>query len=1003
MTAPLLLLPLFAGLAPVEAPVSLTTAEGVGLKLSVLEADAVVVGPLAFTELRLTFDNPEDRVIEGRFRLVLPDGAAVSRFAMKIDGRLMEGEVVEKQAARRAYEDFLHRRQDPALLEQASPNEFTARVFPIPARGHKELIVSYSQELASSTSPFTVPLVGLPEIGTFSVRVRQGDKVVVNERKQRFVPARDVVVPVTSTRTLRSEDVLIARVTPLAASAPAKVGGTLILLDTSASRALGLAADHALVRDVVRGLASAAKGAPLSVVAFDQTHAVLFEGSFGSLDDRAVSSWKTRRALGASDLGAALGYAADVASARKLSRVVMVSDGMVTAGDEGDLLIARVKKLKDVGVTRLDAVATGGTRDHQGLSRLVRGTLAEDGAVIDGRRGAAEVVRRLQLQTKSGLLVEVAGALWVWPKRLDGVQPGDEALVVAELPKGAAAPKVTVGGRVVDLGAVAQAPAALARRAWAHAKIERLQDAREREVDAKAKAEMADQIVQVSVKHRVLSPLTALLVLETEADYARFGIDRKALADILTVDERGLSLLARGDIVVMKPPPVVEKAKPHKAKLGKTLRSEDAPVAAEGEREHASKPDADEEGRPGAKEGEAERDEAELDGEAAGMEEAKKSLADERRPEPRPAPAPAPPPPPPPASAAPVEREIESRLVAEPAPEASASRGERRRQVEPEREKVDPYTGQLREVMALVAKGKHDDAIRKARGWREEEPGDLLALLALGEALEAKGDLVEAGRAYGALIDLFASRADIRRLAGARLDRLAGKQGTGAMGAARLAEDTWRRAADDRPDHPQGARGQAWALVRLQRYTEALAVVERALLRGYPDGRFAGVPEILKDDLGLIGAVWVKQEAGKRAEIKARVEKAGGRIPTKPSLRFVLWWETDANDVDFHIHDGKRNHAFYSNPRLPTGGHLYADVTTGFGPECFTIEGTPRAFPYQLEAHYYSRGPMGFGMGALRVVQHDGKGGVLVEDRPFIIMVDGAFVDLGKVARPLSP
>ena len=161
--------------------------------------------------------------------------------------------------------------------------------------------------------------------------------------------------------------------------------------------------------------------------------------------------------------------------------------------------------------------------------------------------------------------------------------------------------------------------------------------------------------------------------------------------------------------------------------------------------------------------------------------------------------------------------------------------------------------------------------------------------------------------------------------------------------------------------------------------------------------------EILKDDLGLIGAAWAKQEPGKRAEIKARVEKAGGRIPTKPSLRFVLWWETDANDVDFHIHDGKRNHAFYSNPRLPTGGHLYADVTTGFGPECFTIEGTPRAFPYQLEAHYYSRGPMGFGMGALRVVQHDGKGGVLVEDRPFIIMVDGAFVDLGKVARPLSP
>ena len=41
--------------------------------------------------------------------------AAISRFAMKIGDRWQEGEVVERQAARVAYEDFLHRRQDPAL------------------------------------------------------------------------------------------------------------------------------------------------------------------------------------------------------------------------------------------------------------------------------------------------------------------------------------------------------------------------------------------------------------------------------------------------------------------------------------------------------------------------------------------------------------------------------------------------------------------------------------------------------------------------------------------------------------------------------------------------------------------------------------------------------------------------------------------------------------------------------------------------------------------------
>lgn len=97
------------------APISLTASDGTGLRLVALGADGVLEPPLAFTELHLTFDNPRDEVIEGRFRIALPPGAVLSRFAMAIDGRWQEGEVVERQRARRAYEDFLHRRQDPAL------------------------------------------------------------------------------------------------------------------------------------------------------------------------------------------------------------------------------------------------------------------------------------------------------------------------------------------------------------------------------------------------------------------------------------------------------------------------------------------------------------------------------------------------------------------------------------------------------------------------------------------------------------------------------------------------------------------------------------------------------------------------------------------------------------------------------------------------------------------------------------------------------------------------
>jgi pimeloyl-ACP methyl ester carboxylesterase len=101
------------------------------------------------------------------------------------------------------------------------------------------------------------------------------------------------------------------------------------------------------------------------------------------------------------------------------------------------------------------------------------------------------------------------------------------------------------------------------------------------------------------------------------------------------------------------------------------------------------------------------------------------------------------------------------------------------------------------------------------------------------------------------------------------------------------------------------------------------------------------------------------------ADIFERLKRRDLQVDRAPSLRFVLNWETDANDVDFHIFDGRGGHAYYMQPRLPSGGALYADITTGYGPECFAIPGRARAYPYTLRAHYFARGPMG-GLPAIR-------------------------------------
>ena len=258
-------------------PSSLTASDGAGLELVSLAAQAVIDDPLAFTELHLVFRNPESRVREGRFRITLPSGATVSRFAMRVGDRWQEGEVVEQQAARVAYEDFLHRRQDPALLEAEAGNEFSARVFPIPPGATKELIISYSQELKAAGEPYRLPLVGLPQLGdAVDPRPRQQarrraatgpasslggqrartETVEVHKRSSSRIGLRGRSA--AARLGLRNDNLVVARIVPFADAARRdEVASLFVLVDTSASRALGLADEVAAVERLLAALRKA--------------------------------------------------------------------------------------------------------------------------------------------------------------------------------------------------------------------------------------------------------------------------------------------------------------------------------------------------------------------------------------------------------------------------------------------------------------------------------------------------------------------------------------------------------------------------------------------------------------------------------------------------------------------------------------------------------------------------------------------------------------------------
>lgn len=992
----------FDGLPPAiptvsGAPLSLTASDGSGLKLTRLEARAVVEGPLAFTELHLSFENPRDRVIEGQFKITLPDGASVSRFAMKQDRGWQEGEMVEKQKARLAYEDFLHRRQDPALLEQGAGNEFSARVFPIPARGAKDLIISYSQELTGSKTPYVLPLRGLPELGELDAQVSAGGRTLAQLKKSHYVPAADfeAIVP-ASNGSVRQGDLAVVRIQPVVASRPDEIASLLVLFDTSASRALGFSSQLRLLERLMQGLSrGAGQDTPVTVAAFDQGVKQIYAGPAGGFGADQLSLLRRRGALGASDLAGALRWAETALAAHPASRVLLISDGVATSGvDSGEELAAAVRRLKKKGAERLDVIAAGGIRDEALLKRLTTAGLKRDGAVVDASENAVEIGRRLTETTSSGVTIAVPGATWSWPKTLNGVQAGDEAVVYAQLPADRPL-KVQIGGRAAEFSAL-RLPAErrpLLERAWAKARIESLLAERNRADGAPPKDKLAAEIVKLSTSYRVMSPFTSLLVLETDGDYARFGIDRKALSDILSVDGGALRLAHRAPDSIPAAPKIVvataRAAKKEKASvfggLSRILSSDISGMISGA---------ADNLGDDGASFGGGAGGGALAAASAAAMTAGAPALPEEAH-EPRVArEAAADRPAPRAVRGAAMAGAAQARALQMAAP-ASGATGFVPSPGVPALDRPQkgpaPYTGHFKEVMDRLEAKQADKAAAAARSWLDEEPGDVLALSALGAALEAAGKTAEAARAYGSIIDLFPARADLRRYAGARLEALKGNAGLDA------ALESYRKAVEQRPDHPHGHRLLAFALLKKGLHEQAFAALEAGLARRYPDGRFRGATKVLSEDLGLIAAAWIKAAPARKADILARLIKAGGIKEDAPSLRFVLNWETDGNDVDFHIFDAAGRHAFFQQMHLLSGGDLYADITTGYGPECFTIRKPrgERAGPYALQAHYYSRGPMGYGMGKLQVIEHDGQGGLTFDERPFVVMTDQAFVDLG--------
>ncbi|WP_437831083.1 VIT domain-containing protein [Sorangium sp. So ce1153] len=624
-----------------------------------------IVDVVARTEIDETFANDTDEELEGIFRFPLPPGAQIERLALEVDGKLIEGAFVDRDRGAAIWRGVIQNAapkaprpreeiiwvpgpwRDPALLEWQRGGRFELRIFPIPKRGARRVVLTYTQlvEQAGGVRRFTYPLAhdqsGTTNIGDFSLdlQVLGHDREFGVETRgyelaaapaegaadrrtlqaQGFTPAGDLTVEYALPDRDRPVTAWAYQMPPAAAPEPDKAaaapaaprrpaggsrgGGAAAPDGDGAEHEASLAAARAIASDTSPYVAIALRPRlPRWEEAASRLHAIVVDSSRSMVGERfaratrlassivremdrrdevvvlacdtlcrslgeggqggaarpmapgAASADEVERFLGGiepdggSDLAAAMIAARAAAGPLqgKELRILYLGDGTPSVGPTRPSHIeAAVRGAVPADGAAVVAVALGSDADTASLRALARGGGGVMVPYVPGQRVASAA--QSVLGAAYGLVLRDAeielppGLTQVTPARLDPIRAGGEAFVVARMSSGAGVTgEIRLRGRVsgerfeqtypVTIAAGTGAGNAFVPRLYAAAKIAELEDTGG---DAQKPA-----IIELSRRFSVASRFTSLLVLESEAMFKAFGLERGGLASAFTGEEQ---------------------------------------------------------------------------------------------------------------------------------------------------------------------------------------------------------------------------------------------------------------------------------------------------------------------------------------------------------------------------------------------------------------------------------------------------------------------------------
>jgi hypothetical protein len=589
------------------------------LRLSRHDVRVRIVGSVARTEIDETFSNDTDNELEGLYKFPLPPGALIEKLSLDVDGKLVDGSFVDKAKAAAIWRGVIQHAapsapkpidqviwvpgpwRDPALLEWQTGGRTELKIFPIPKRGSRRVVLAYTQTIAPVAGvrryDYPLPQATASDLtidhASFDVQVLGADPAVsllargyelssngatkLGATMSAFAPSGDLVVEYAlADRSADATAWAFAEGGDAVNGAPASSESHAVLaLRPKLPRVVAARSrDQVIVIDGGRSMfgerfrraarlavemtAQMDRRDRVSVLVCDLGCRALpagFEMPGAAAAHDVDAFLATASPDGASDWVGAVrsAVAAPGRDGARDLRITLLSGGAPNAGyRSSDRLATEIEAALPDARAEIVTVPIGGDADVGALADVARGgggvlvpyepgekleTAALD--VLGATYGVT--LRDVELTLPDGL-VDAA------PSKLSAIRAGGEALVAARLTGDHAHGDVVLRGRVggdpfearypIDLVATRDAGNAFVPRLFAALRIAD----REREGGDAARAEL----VRLSQRYSVPSKFTSLLVLESEAMFHAFGIDRAARGAEWTGEQASTATLVPG-------------------------------------------------------------------------------------------------------------------------------------------------------------------------------------------------------------------------------------------------------------------------------------------------------------------------------------------------------------------------------------------------------------------------------------------------------------------------